>query len=559
MGVPLRMRSVFTLCVLLLVAAPMAIAANDWPQSRYNETHQGSVPADKNSEFTIFTSQWWTNVSIPGPPGSPAVRDNVVYIGDNNGKVWALDQESGGVIWTNTTTASPIVGAPAVGPDNVYFVSKSGTMFAFNRKTGQNLGSSFQLSAGASEVAPTFSEGDDILYVAGGTGVTAFTGFQSGSPYVKWSYAGGNAYGVTCGGTGSIRGSPVVFGSQVMFGSTNGCFYSVNKTSLGTQTNPNWIFKGLESIRSTPAIDIVNSKVVFGDQAGNLYSLPVTASKAVTGAPIYTEVPPAGSSQSAEIAAAPTIAGDKLIIASRDGNVRALPLAGGTATWTTNLNAQVTSSPAVANGHVLVGSFDGNMYMLKLADGTVEKTWRALAEIESSPAISGTQGFWASKDGTLYSYGGTKPARPDIAVTGLSASGVIRGQSTTVSATITNVGSLPAEVTSIKLYANGLVVHEGTIGALEPGASQPYSGSFAASAAGPVSLRLFADATRLVREGNEANNEATTSITIEEPAASSPGAGGPGSSDEEKGVPGFDAAFVALALLGAGVLLRRRR
>jgi eukaryotic-like serine/threonine-protein kinase len=541
--------------VLLFLLAPPALAANDWPQFRYSETHQGLVPSSANSEFAPFKSSWWNNVSIPGPPGSPAVRENIAYYGDVNGKVWALDAESGGVIWTNTTSANPIVGAPAVGQDFVYAVNKGGSLYSFNRKTGQAQ-TGYPVSVGATDASPLFHETEDLLYVGSDSGTV-----QAYSPqgnYQKWSFTASGTFwaapnDVTCS-SGSIKGTPVVFGNQVMFGSTNGCFFGVNKTSIGTQSTPNWAFRALDSIRSTPVVDTSNSKVIFGDQSGNVYSIPVASSGKVTATPIYTE--PSSAGVSSEIMAGAAIADGKLIIAARNGYVRALPLTGGTALWSQNLNGQVTSSPAVANGHVLVGSFDRKMYTLKLSDGSVEETRLALSEIETSPAISGTQGFWASKDGSLYSFGGTKPQRADLAVSGLSAGSPVRGQSASVSATIENRGVLPSEATVAKLYVGGTFASDTPVPALDPGATMAYSSSFVPASSGAIAVRLFVDASRTVRESDESNNDVTVSATVSEPPP--PGATGSATGEsKEPGIPGFD-AFALLAALGAVAYASRR-
>jgi len=546
------------LAALILVLAPMAIAGNDWPQFRYNETHQGLVPSSQNAEFGPFKQNWWINITVPGPPGSPSVRENIVYYGDVNGHIWALDAESGGLIWDNTTSSDPIIGAPAVGQDFVYVVNKGGDMYSFNRKTGQAQ-AGYPVGVGQTDGSIMFHETEDLLYIGSDDGT--MNSYSAQGKYQKWTFSVGgdpaDFFNTTCASGFGIKGSAVVYESVVMFGSTNKCFFGVSKTAIGEVSPENgllWVAKAKDSIRSTPIIDIDGKKVIFGDQSGYVYSVPIDSVGEVTVTELYKE--PVVSGLSSEIVAGPAIADGKLIIAARNGFVRALPVSGGTEIWHQDLHGQVSSSPAVANGHVLVGSFDRNMYMLKLSDGSIEEKRLALGEIETSPAISGTQGFWASKDGSLYSFGGVKPSRADLAVTGLAVPDAVAGKAATVRATIKNVGVLPSEATQAKLYVGAKTIAETEVKALQPGDSVSYSGSFTPEKKGKVEVRLFVDPARTVRESDESNNDVTITATVSSTPTSDTGASG--SSSKEGGVPGFE-AFALLAALGVALMAYARR
>jgi MYXO-CTERM domain-containing protein len=540
-------------CLLaLILAAPLSSAANDWPQFRYNEIHTGAVPSSLNSVFGTFTTEWWTGVpAIAGPPGSPSIRDNIVYVGDAQGRLWALDQESGGLIWSNiTASGAKILGAPAVGQDFVHVLTDTGQIYSFTRKTGTLQGTA--ISAGATFGSVLLHE--DILYAGSSSGVV--TSFFASTRQQRWSFSasgsGPTFYNVTCAAGGSIDGTPVVFEDQVFFGSTNHCFFAVKKSSFGSITQPNWVFKANEAIRSTPAIDPVNRRVIFGDVSGRVYAVPVGASGAV-GSAAWTWTEPAGS-LTTEVKASPAIADGKVVIAARNGNVRALDSNNGQSVWEKTF-AEFVSSPAIANGKVLVGSLDRKMYMLNLADGNKLQEKLATAEIESSPAISGTQGVWTAKDGTLYSWGGAKPQRADLAVLGLAAPTLTRGVPATVTATVQNVGQLAAPASVIHLYVGTQLILEASVPALEPGASHPFSGSVTAAGGGTIELRLFVDPLREIQESNESNNVATFTATVIEPPSTSENSGG--DSTEEPGIPG---PGLLLALIGfAAVAWARRR
>src|SRR5687767_3828015 len=95
----------YVVCAIASLSAfsPIAMGANNWSQFKYDETHPGSVPASSNSEFGPFKASWWKGVAVSTNPGSIAVREGLVYLGDSSGKFYAFDQESGGLVWSNTT------------------------------------------------------------------------------------------------------------------------------------------------------------------------------------------------------------------------------------------------------------------------------------------------------------------------------------------------------------------------------------------------------------------------------------------------------------------------
>lgn len=543
-------RTTLVLVFVLSNLVPAVAAANDWPQFMRDETHQSSVPGSQNAELAPFIKKWWNNVSVQGPVGSPAIRENVVYFGDASGRLHAFDQESGGILWSNTTGASRISGAPAVGPDFVYVLNEAGSLYSFDRKKG-DLRQGYPIAAGASFGSVMLHEDGEALYVGSVDG--SVKSYFADTKQLRWTFTGAGTWftSLTCTG-GSIDGTPAVFEQWVFFGSTNHCFFAVPRSASGTITAPTWGFMADEAIRSSPTIDKANRRVIFGDNGGNVYAIPVASSgKVNTSTWKYVEPSPAGIS--AEFKASPAISGTNVIVASRNGNVTALPLSGGSKVWVRNLNEAVTSTPAIANGRVMVGSFDRKMYMLKTSDGTDADTPRAAgAEIETSPAISGTQVLWASKDGVLHSWGGQKPDRPDLAVVAMSAGSPVAGRAGAVAYVVKNVGPLPSPATSGSLFIGGTAAAEFAVPALEPGAEASGAIDYTPSVAGPVVIRLLVDSTRTVQEADEANNERVITASVSQPLPSSSA----GSSEE--GAPGVGPLALVL-LLAVVAWVRRRR
>jgi outer membrane protein assembly factor BamB len=95
------------------------------------------------------------------------------------------------------------------------------------------------------------------------------------------------------------------------------------------------------------------------------------------------------------------VAGDALYVGVDDG-LAAIDLDSHTIRWEVGTGGIVSSSPALAGDLVVVGSRDGYVYAVNSASGEIE--WRVATQgaVTSSPAVSGGTVFVGSHDGKLY-------------------------------------------------------------------------------------------------------------------------------------------------------------
>lgn len=116
-------------------------------------------------------------------------------------------------------------------------------------------------------------------------------------------------------------------------------------------------------------------------------------------------------------ASRPLLAGDRVVIGTADGTVRAFSSSNGEVIWSyqagpslTSLEpykrggSDVISSPAVADGIVYVGASDGVLHAISLADGHPIATYSLGVPIASSPVISGDTLYLGAYDGNLYAF-----------------------------------------------------------------------------------------------------------------------------------------------------------
>jgi outer membrane protein assembly factor BamB len=124
-----------------------------------------------------------------------------------------------------------------------------------------------------------------------------------------------------------------------------------------------WKFKSASRIISSPAVS--GSSLVFGSTDGNIYCLDKNngrerwrfkTAKAVMGCPI--------------------IKNDTVYIGGSDGCFRALKLSDGALIWQyKDLKSYVETRAVVANGKVYFGVWDANFYALSTVDGSLAWKW----------------------------------------------------------------------------------------------------------------------------------------------------------------------------------------
>ena len=126
------------------------------------------------------TQLWVNNSSFSGGGtfgfnngSSPALSNDgsVLYLGDGDGNVAALDTATGTDNWGGTVQVTGrIRGHFAVGPnDNVYFTSTDRRVFAFkdNGASATELGN-FQVASNFTRQSPTVSATNEVFFVSGG-------------------------------------------------------------------------------------------------------------------------------------------------------------------------------------------------------------------------------------------------------------------------------------------------------------------------------------------------------------------------------------------------------
>jgi outer membrane protein assembly factor BamB len=259
----------------------------------------------------------------------PVIAYGRIYIVNNKGEVFALDEARGKVKWTyrshRCSAASPAVG------NHLVFVSllnkppcnashgQDGKVIAFDAETGKIR---WQRTIGPSESSPLFA---DNLVVVG-----------------DWSH---NVYAFTAS-TGNLR----------------------------------WHFHAGGLIKG--AITLSGNRVYFGSYDTHVYALDLHTGKQVWRASSQPRIGRTGT-----FYANPAVAYERVYIGATDGKMYSYGARSGKLRWSNGTGDFIYSSAAVWRRNVMVGSYDGTFYSFDAATGDVRWRFHAGGKISGSPSV----------------------------------------------------------------------------------------------------------------------------------------------------------------------------
>jgi outer membrane protein assembly factor BamB len=400
------------------MATGSVVFAADWPEFRFGPTHSGLNPAETaigTGNVASLTTAW-TALTGNGVYSSPAVAGGAVYVGSVDGKLYVVD--AAGVtncssgpprtcspLWT-AATGGAVRSSPAVANGTVYVGSDDGKLYAFDAAGVFNCSAGpprtclarwVTTTAGTVRSSPVVSNG--VVYVgsddAGLYALNATTGM------VIWKTITGAA----------VRSSPAVSSGVVYVGSDDKAVYALDAATGAVL----WKTTTGAAVRSSPSV--ANGVVYVGSDDAGLYALNAT-----TGQVLWK------TSTGGVVRSSPAISNGVVYVGSDDTKVYALNASTGVVLWTAPTPSIVRSSPAVANGLVYVGSDGGALAVfdaLGLANcAGVPKSCSPLrtmptgGSLRSSPAVANGVVYVGSADNRLHAVAPPGPPSCTRSLTG---------------------------------------------------------------------------------------------------------------------------------------------
>ena len=377
----------FLLAGLVLVAAVPLIShaaaivigppSGDWPQFHNGPTHVGY-----NTTESVLTASdvhlmgvAWTGATGAKVSSSPVTANGVVYVGSEDGKLYAyaVGCASGGgtctPIWTGATGAT-IGSTPAVSNGVVYVGSDDTKLYAFAVGCNSGGGTCTPIWTGA-----TGGSIGDSPAVAGNR---VYVGSSDDKLYafaVGCSSGGGACSPVWTGITGGIiSSSPAVSSGVVYVGSWDHKLYAyaVGCNSGGGSCLPLWTATTGDAVYSSPAV--ANGVVYVGSSDHKLYAFDSAGVTGCSGSP--KACTPLWTGATVADPSSPAVADGVVYVASENSMLYAFGVGcgsgGGTCSslWTGTMGGYSDSSPAITDGVVYVGSSDHKLYAFSLPDVT---------------------------------------------------------------------------------------------------------------------------------------------------------------------------------------------
>jgi outer membrane protein assembly factor BamB len=372
---------------LLLVAVALALPACSWFKSPNKDPVE--PPAELTDfEQTLPVSRLWSRDLGDGGGKAglrlrPAFANGRIFASDIEGRVTALDADSGSVAWA-ADLGEGVATTPGVGDDLVVVGTLDGAIVALDQADG----SERWRTQASSEViaAPAVRDG---LVVARSHDGRLF-GLSADSGERRWVFDRGVPLLSLRG-----NGAPVIDGDTVYVGYDNGKVFAL-RAEDGV---PKWEQSLAQSEGRTELermID-VDGEMAFDDAQifAVTYRGQVGAVARDNGRPLWSR----DMSSYGGIA----LSGNRLYAVDSDGVLWALDVNGGATIWKQGgLLHRYLSTPAVVGDYVVVGDLEGFVHWYRAETGDLLARQRVgKDEIRTAPLVVGDTVYIANSDGEI--------------------------------------------------------------------------------------------------------------------------------------------------------------
>jgi outer membrane protein assembly factor BamB len=283
-------------------------------------------------------------------------------VGSNDGRLYALDADSGVERW-RLQTKGRVVSSPAVAGGRVYVLSYDGHLHAADARTGAALWS----------------------FATGGERRFAHTNLHGAEPAAELMPDPFDFF----------LSSPAVVDGVVYFGSGDGHVYALDAASGALR----WKFAAGSVVHASPAV--VDGTLYIGDFASRLYAIDTASGRERWRFQAGTD-PQTGNQQGFQ--ASPIVVDGVVYAGCRDSKFYALDAATGRERWAySNKGSWVIGSAIVDRGRVYFATSDtGLLHALDASNGTLlhsieNRRWPMF----SSPAIAGDTLYLGTHEGIL--------------------------------------------------------------------------------------------------------------------------------------------------------------
>ena len=332
---------------------------NAWRVFRGNAALTGTA----NIELPAAPEPRWVFSAEDSIESSAAIADGRVFVGSLDGRLYALDLDSGAELW-RFETGSEVRSSPSIFGNTVYFGDESGTFYALDVESGSEQWS-YQTGGGIVSAANyadgllVFGSYDNHLYaVAAADGKLVWSietgGYINGTPAI----VDGTVISVGCDGVlrlialkdgvllGSIEigayvaASPAIREGVAYFGT-----YENQVLAVTLAGERRWAYEHPK--RKFPfysSAAVTDELLVVGGRDKMVHGIDPA-----TGAALWTH------SSGARVDSSPVIVGDRVFVGGSSGDLVALDAQSGAVVWQFETGSSIVASPSLASGRLVIG------------------------------------------------------------------------------------------------------------------------------------------------------------------------------------------------------------
>lgn len=356
---------------ICFASASLAYQASDWSMFR-------GTPALTGVTSTVLPKALklrWSFQAKESIESSAAIAGGTVYVGSMDSSLYAINLESGKLLWRYAALDPIQESSPCVNQGLVFVGDLNGVLHAVDTATGKarwTFKTDSEIKSSPSCVLDRVYIGsyDQNLYcLSAATGALLWKFSAEGPIHCTPAIDKGRVYISGC--DEMFRAIDAATGKQIYsmpLGAYTGASLALyeNRAYVGTFGN------------EVLGIDL-QQRTVDWTYRHPTRSFPYYSSAAVTK--------------------------DRVVVGGRDKIVHCLHRLSGKEIWSFTTRARVESSPLVTGNRVFVGSNDGLLYELDLMSGKKNWEFTAGAPLSASPAIASRSLVIGSQDGMLYCFG----------------------------------------------------------------------------------------------------------------------------------------------------------
>jgi outer membrane protein assembly factor BamB len=446
----------FAATLALPLHTPSALAdapADAWPVYRADAAQTGIAGSTLPDRPALL----WKYEIGDATGAAATIRDGVVFIGAENGKLVALSLADGTLKWEQKR-ADAFVAAPTLHGDRLYIGDDAGRVYAFEAETGREIwtydtnggvhaavivtrrnraGAASQPAESTDAPPPTLAAppaDDDALILAASYdgGLYAF----NNAGELQWRYFAQD----------KLHGTPAIVGEYLFTAGCDGYVHCLRTRDGGL------LGKGEIGAPTASSAAIAGSRLFVGSYGNQVMALDFNLSLApkltITPPPPLDSAPPSiadstqnppqsdDPSQSSARAnddaaesqpAGPALFrkawtfenpdrqypfmtsaatdGKRVIIGGRDKRVWCLDAATGRPLWNFAARRRIETPAAIVGDRAFVGADDGIVYALKLENGEAVWQYETGAAITAAPVIADQRMVVGNASGTVFCFG----------------------------------------------------------------------------------------------------------------------------------------------------------